>query len=127
MSLTISKEMTGAGIRPMRLMGNQDLVLVVGRLTFDSSYLSGGESFTATNLDLKDILFASFAPTFSGGSAITQKRGITAAYDYDNYTVIALGASAVAGADGSAMGLCEVKNGTDLSDVTLRFLVVGYM
>lgn len=52
---TITKELTGAGIRPMRMMRNADLVMTVGRFTFSNPYTSGGETFTAANVDMQEL------------------------------------------------------------------------
>jgi len=122
MAGTVTLEMTAGGRRPMRLIGDKDLVVVVGRFTFDSEYVTGGEDLTAADLDLQEIITLIPSPLFSGGST-NRGGGIPVVYDHDNSKIIAIGPSAVPG--GSDLSF-EVQNGTDLSAFSCRFIAIGY-
>jgi len=85
-----------------------------GTISFDSSYPTGGESFTPSDLKLQGINHIDISP----------KDGYVFEYDYTNQKVkvyYADYASANAGA------LIEVPNATDLSTLTgVKFRAYGY-
>tara|TARA_R110002020_G_C15726892_1_gene723653 strand:- start:9 stop:332 length:324 start_codon:yes stop_codon:yes gene_type:complete len=83
---------------------------VIKRILFDSSYATGGESLTATQLgfDSLHILLAS-----------SEDNGYVAQYDYSGEKL----ALYEAGADGAALD--EVANTTDVSAVYVRILAFG--
>lgn len=119
---TITKELTGAGIRPMRMMGNADLVMTVGRFTFSNPYTSGGEAFTAANVDMQELLCVIPTAVFSAGSG-AQGGAFDAVWDSTNSNMVAVGASAQAGVNTLRR---EITHGTNLSAYTVRFLAIGF-
>lgn len=90
-----------------------DQFKVIGTITFDSSYPTGGETLTVSNLGLAYLEDMSF--TDSSG------------YTYD-ITIAAGGATAVIKvywSAGSAAAMAEVSNTTDLSAVAPKFVAYG--
>jgi len=83
---------------------------VIKRVQFDSSYVTNGESLTATQLGLESlhIMFISM-----------ENSGYVAQYDYANEKVLLY----EAGADGAILD--EVGNTTDVSAVYVRILAYG--
>ena len=122
MAGVITKEMTGAGIRPMRMMGDRDLAIVIGRFTFDSDYATGGESLAASDLDMQELLFVVPTKMFSGGTA-TRGAIYDAVWNPSTSKMVAVGASANAATETQF----EVAAHTDLSSLIVRFLAVGYL
>lgn len=92
--------------RPLRIGTSRDLVATVGKITFSSSYTTGGESVSPGSLGLKSILL--FVPSVEGLGS-----GIDVHFDYTNNKAIAVSGSS------------EVANNTDLSSVSFRFLAIG--
>ena len=106
MALTISvpgnaSDMTG-------VPGNNKYV--IKRVKFDSSYVTNGESLTATQLGLESlhVMFISM-----------ENSGYVAQYDYTNSKIVLY----EAGADGAILD--EVANATNVSAVKVRVLVFG--
>lgn len=86
---------------------------VVKSFDFDSSYPTGGESLTASDLGLGSVVFVLAEP----------KAGYVFAYDYTNQKLLAYRGDNDAGADGP---LVEVANGVNLSAVTgVRIFALG--
>lgn len=123
MAGTITLEMTGAGIRPMRMMGDRDLAIVIGRFTFDSSYATGGESLAASDVNMQELLMVIPTVVFSAGSAAAG-AGFFVTWNPSTSKMVALAASAV---DAVNVLTKEMVNGTNLSAYTTRFLAIGYM
>jgi hypothetical protein len=119
---------SGGAIRPMRMLGGFDLKIAVGKFTFSSAYASGGESLPATSLGFapSGVIVAVFSPVGSATHALNKSKFVNATYDYTNETVLAIGASALAAADGSGASIGEVAAGFDLSGSTVRFIAIGY-
>lgn len=85
-----------------------------GTITFDSSYATGGEALTASNLGLSSkVEFISVTP---GSGYIFQ-------YDYTNKKLKAYWPTTDATAPNVAK---EVANTTNLSTVTCNFVAFGY-
>jgi len=84
---------------------------VIKRIQFDSSYASGGESLTATQLGLESIHMIIIE---------VEDSGFVGQYDYTNSKV----ALYSAGADAED-GLDEVANTTNVSAVYARVLAFG--
>ena len=84
---------------------------VIKRIKFDSSYLTGGESLTATQLGLESIHMV---------IVDVEDSGFVAQYDYAGSKV----ALYSAGADAED-GLDEVANTTNVSAVYARVLAFG--
>ena len=78
MALTITTSSNGTDY-PSGVIG--DLKYKVIELTFDSSYVTGGESLTASDIGFDQIVLAQIEPT----------DGMSFAYDYTNSTVKAYG------------------------------------
>lgn len=112
MALTISR-VTGAD----HVAGNKRVK--IRDITFDSSYPTGGESLTASDVGLKKIYFVR-------GSQVKNSDGTSAhsvVYDYTNSKLVAHQF------DGSAAGVQsfeEVANTADLSTFSGRFEFVGH-
>lgn len=84
---------------------------VIKRIQFDSSYATGGESLTATQLGLESIHMV---------IVDVEDSGFVGQYDYSGSKV----ALYSAGADAED-GLDEVANTTDMSAVYARILAFG--
>ena len=119
---TITLELTGGAIRPLRLMGDHDLKVVCGRFAFDSSYVTGGESLAPSDINLTVINVMVFTPALCS-TAGGMQGAIAATYDYTNNKVIALMMSAVAATSGV---FSEVSNELTLAPYTSRFIAIGY-
>jgi hypothetical protein len=91
-----------------------DHITRTGVIDFDSSYPTGGESLTATMLQLDEILFVSVQPA----------NGRIFQYDYANSKLLAYFVDSGTASDGP---LTELADGTDLSvnGADVHFLVVG--
>ena|SRR3990172_684870 len=68
-----------------------DQHIVTGTIAFDSSYPTGGESFTAANLGLRTVDLM----------VLQQTKGIVFEYDYTNSKVLAYAQGALVGAAGA--------------------------
>ena len=106
MALTISvpgnaSDMTG-------VPGNNKYV--IKRVQFDSSYVTNGESLTATQLGLESLHMMLVS---------MENSGYVPQYDYTNSKI----ALYEAGADGAILD--EVANTTNVSAVVVRVLVFG--
>lgn len=99
-------------------IGNKKLA--VYDVTFDSSYPTGGESLTASDLALKKIESVSCdgGAKNSAGTSLVPVR-----YDYTNSK---LQAYRYDGASAGKAFLEEVANTVDLSAFTVRLTVIGY-
>jgi len=121
---TCSGELSGAGaggIRPLRMVGNDDLKLVIGRFAFSSAYATGGETPTAADYGLKEIVTMILSPAASGGTAI-KGAFLSASYNPDTGKVQAIGASAVVGGKNFVE---EVTAHTNLTGHTFAVVVIG--
>jgi len=112
---TITLELTGGGVRPLRMIGNADLKVVTGRFTFDSAYLTGGESLGPSDIGLLEINTVVFGPAVYRGGEASATAGFDVVYDHTYNTVVALTATNA-----------EVVSGTDLSTFVSRFIAIGY-
>ena len=87
----------------------------IGKITFDSSYPTGGEAITVANFNFSGGILALFLEPSLGGYVPVwdgTNSKIKVLYgDYDNVS------------DGP---LIEVPNTTDLSAVVVRFIAFGY-
>lgn len=122
MALTTTLEMTAGGKRPMRMIGDKDLVIVLGRFTFDATYVTGGEAVTPADLGLQEITALIPSPAFSAGNGVQLGLAFPTTYDPVNGKILAY--------NGNSIGLSghqEVNNGADLSQFTCQFIAVGYM
>lgn len=120
---TITLELTGGAVRPLRMLGDYDLKVVCGRFTFDSDYVTAGESLAPSDINLTEINTIIFTPALCSTTVIgTMQGAIMATYDYTNNKVIALIMSA-----GATSGvLSEASNDLVLSAYTTRFIAIGY-
>ena len=85
-------------------------------VTFDSSYASGGESLTARDLGLQEVLIV-LAETAQDSDAYLVK------YDKANAKLLCF--VQAAGGD-SVAGLAQASALDDLSGVTVRLMAMGY-
>jgi hypothetical protein len=92
--------------------GNKKVVVV--DTTFDSSYVTGGESLTAADLGLTKIQYVA--------TGVADTNYVTR-YDYTNSKLLAYDSDYSTSTDGP---LQQVANATDLSTADVRLLVVGY-
>ncbi len=127
MALTITR--TGynpqGAARPIRGGFGADLVMTMGEFVMDSAYATGGEALSASDVGLADIMFITFSVEPSAGT-VAKGQSFTAQYNYDNKTVVALGASATAATSYmmNEVGLAGVA--VDLSAFTVRFMAIGH-
>lgn len=126
MAGTITLELTGAGqggIRPLRMIGTYDLKVVLGRFTFDTSYITGGESLAPSDIGLTNINCILFSdPMCSTSSSAAFDQSFRVVYDYDNNKILAMGCSAVTGSE----FFSEVSNEVNLSTFMTKFVAIGY-
>ena len=92
-------------ISPVRTFVLGDHRCVIADVTFDSSYATGGESLTNTDLGLTRSLMS-----LDAGVATT---GHACPYDYTNQKLMAFN------------GTTQIANTTDLSAVTTRVVAIG--
>ena len=88
-------------------------------VTFDSSYPTGGESLTASDVNLRKIeqlIVHGPATATRGGTT-----GVLATYDYTNSKLQAFWGNA-----GTASVLPEVTNTTDIATQICRITAIGY-
>ncbi len=121
MALTISTSEQG-------IMGNKRTVL--GSITFDSSYATGGESFDKANIGLVQLDRLMIDPKsgylfeWDSANAKIKVRQATAAHSHTENTAAAYTQNASTAASTAAVA-GEVANATDLSAVTTTFFAVG--
>ena len=123
MALTVTLECSGGGLRPTRAIADRDLKMVIGRVTLDSSYASGGETLLPATLDLQEIYTIVFSPATSGVGGTDVLNILPVTYDYTNSKVIAYCAS---GNDAKNYNIEAEGGGVDLSGFTVRFIAIGY-
>jgi hypothetical protein len=117
MAGTITLNLTGGAVRPLRMIGNYDLKVVTGQFTFDSAYLTGGESMAPSDIGLQEINLCIFEPlSYRGGEASGSNFLGAPKYDYTYNKVIAFCPSSNT----------EAATGKDLSSYTARFIAIGY-
>lgn len=109
MALTVDRT-----VSKQTVFGNRKVVFA--KVTFDSSYPTGGESLVPSDLGLKSIDFISdqTAAADAGTTAIVTK------YDYTNQKLQAFWGNA-----GTASVLPEVTGTTDLQTYISRHVVIG--
>lgn len=88
----------------------------VRTVTFDNSYPTGGESFTAADVGLSEIFYVGFSADNSPAYQF--------AYDYTNKKIQVFGVEQDADA-AVTDPFDEENNAVDLSTVQIRVLVVG--
>lgn len=116
---TISLTLTGGGKRPLRLVGEMDLVQITGNFTFDNSYLNGGESLAPSDVSLQAIYFASFTPAICSTTPGMTGNNAVGVRWYNNKVICF---------EGDAIGekMKELTGAQDLSKHVSSFLIVGY-
>jgi hypothetical protein len=118
MALTIATSSGGAEF-PKGVPGNLQYRIV--EVTFDSSYVTGGESFTASDLGWDKIEFVSIGNVEDASGT---DYAYNALYDYANSKIkVYNGDASNTSTDLSAT--IEVANAADLSNVTTRLMVYG--
>lgn len=95
--------------------GNMNAVL--GQVSFDSSYPTGGEALSNGDMGLSAMKFAIFEPT----------GGYVFRYDRSNSKLLAYRQKDPANAGGADIPLPEVGNTVDLSALTgVGFMAIGF-
>lgn len=89
-------------------------------VTFDSSYVTGGESLTASDLGLKKV---EQVLTDAGAKNSAGTQSVPVRYDYTNGK---LQAYRYDGASAGKANLEEVANTVDLSAFTVRLTAIGF-
>jgi hypothetical protein len=102
------------------MVGNDDLKLVIGRFAFSSDYASGGETPTAADFGLNEVVAMTLSDAPSGGVAI-KGAFLKATFNPVTGKVMAVGASAV----GSTNMTEEITAHTNLSGYTFQVIVIG--
>lgn len=108
MALTI----TGIRKEPIKVDGMRGLVRGRCNVTFDSSYPTGGESITPTNLSLLSQIVSMF------GSPDSDANAYRLSFDYTNSKLMVFSQGAADAGD-------EVANTTDLSALSFNCEFVG--
>ena len=96
----------------------------VRKVTFDSSYPTGGESLVASDVGLKKIEQVIPHGAFTANEGGT--TGVIVRYDYTNKKLQAFWARATDGNAQSATVFPEVTDTTSLSTQTGRLTIIGY-
>lgn len=109
MALTIAKYTTPD---PLLRLGRGDVVLWVGKITFDNSYPTGGEAVAASDFDLDSIIF--LAP--AGLSNVATKLVLA---DQANSKLLIYVEDAISGIQAQA------SNASDQSAVSVDIMVIG--
>lgn len=86
------------------------------KVTFDSSYPTGGESFTPADLGLSEFIQLQITPRGEGAN-----KGTVAQFDYTNKKILLFVEEAVA----AGGPLVEAANASDQSSVVVDVLVLG--
>jgi len=113
MSLTITPNPSGAGIRPLRMMGNDDVKVVFTTFEWDDSYPTSGETVEPSSVGLNEILYV-FPAMATSGDIFTGLSGIDAKYDVSNKKLVAYCAGV------------EVADGVSLASYKTHCIIVGY-
>jgi hypothetical protein len=111
MALTVAAV---TGSKPY-ITGNRDVV--VRTITFDNNYPTGGEALTAASFGLKRLDEVRPHGAFRNTDATL---GIVVSYDHTNAKLVAYWGNA-----GTASGMPEVTDTTDLSTYSGRVTAVG--
>lgn len=98
----------------MQSMGNKRAVQ--GTITFDSSYLTGGEALVPSDIGLGVIDTIQFNPARHEADDTAM---LIARYDYTNETVLLFEAEAV------DLPFAEIGSGDDVALTTVNFWAVG--
>lgn len=92
--------------------------VATARVTFDSSYATGGESLTPANVGLSSFTYVAIEVDAS----VAAHRGRIVQFDYTANKMLVLEEEAVA----AGGPLLETANATDLSTMVVRVLCVGH-
>lgn len=110
MALTLSKVSS-------TVVGNKRLKIY--DVTFDSSYATGGESLTASDVGLRKVEHVA-------GSNLAVSSTPTAYFTSYDYTNAKLLAFTLPTPTGAAIAAVQVTGTTDLSAFTVRLSILGY-
>jgi hypothetical protein len=122
MAVTFTDAVTGAGIRPLRVMASQgDIKVAFKKVTFDSNYISGGETCDlAGECGMSEVLFAIPTVALCGGDSHGSVNGLgfrMAYYNPSTAKVYMLDTAA------SAECVCGAAGG---ENYTVTFMVIGF-
>jgi len=118
MALSIATSSSGTDF-PSGVPGNLQYKIV--EVTFDSSYVTGGESFTAANLGWDKIEFVVIGNVEDASGT---DYAYFALYDYTNSKIKVYNNDASESST-DLQTTIEVANAADLSNVTARIMVYG--
>ena len=118
MALSIAST-SGGGEFPKGVPGNLQYRIV--EVTFDSSYVTGGESFTASDLGWYKIEFVVIGNVEDTSGT---DYAYFALYDYSNSKIKVYNSDA-SETSTDLQTTIEVANAADLSNVTVRVMVYG--
>tara|TARA_Y100000385_G_C13007929_1_gene600314 strand:+ start:347 stop:706 length:360 start_codon:yes stop_codon:yes gene_type:complete len=118
MALSIATSSGGAEF-PKGVPGNLQYRIV--EVTFDSSYATGGESFTADDIGLDKIEFVVIGNVEDASGTDV---AFFALYDYSNSKIKVYNGDA-SNTSTDLSSTIEVANAGDLSNVTARIMVYG--
>lgn len=115
MTIAISPLPSGGGVRPIRMLGNEDLKIRLVQVTLDSAYTSGGYSLPPSSVDLNEIYYVFTTITPCGDVGGDGLSAIGVGYDYTNKKLTAYYLNTGK----------EVTNAGSLQYYKTRLLVVG--
>jgi hypothetical protein len=119
MAITLTRISGGGGKRRVQAGTADDILMVFGTLTFDTSYATGGMTLAPSSIGLKEI-FLFLGDGAACGSPAGAGSGIRSQYDYTNGKVLLFGGSLA-----STYMDKEVPAYTDMSAFTVRFVAYG--
>lgn len=93
------------------------------KLTFDSSYATGGEPLVASEFGLKKI---EHVMVHGAARKSDASDAVICSYDYTNGKLVAYRQKDPAAAGGADIALPQVGNTVDLSSYSVHVTVIGY-
>lgn len=125
MSLSITYQHTHCSLHGAQIMVDRDCFMIMGKVTFDSSYLSGGEALDLSAYFPNEVLLVLIDPAHYAGSGTNEDTAYLVKYDY-NSTVASAKLVVLGGGADSGGTFDEVDPTTDISNYKARFIAVGY-
>lgn len=125
MAVSVSYQHSSGGLRPVQMMADRDAHMIMGTITFDSAYLSGGETLDLSAYFPNEVLLVVFDAAWYAGSGTNFDAGYLPKYDY-NSTIASAKVVLLGGGADTGGTLDEVVQNTDVSNFVCRFMAIGY-
>lgn len=125
MAISVSYQHSSGSLHGAQVMVDRDAHMIMGEITFDTSYLSGGETLDLSAYFPNKVLLVVFDAAWYAGSGTSKDTGYLPRYNYgstiSSAKVVLLGGGAD---DGGTLD--EVDPTTNVSNYKARFLAIGY-